>query len=71
MKNSSPRLTTDQQITLMAWAAACERVDQGILPSPGYPKLSAEDMSAALDVAITALQGLRRAFCDLRVAESP
>lgn len=56
-------------MTLMAWAAACERVDQGLMPSAGYPKLDSDEMSAALDVAIVALQGLRRAFCGVNSNE--
>lgn len=70
VKNSYTRLTADQQMTLMAWAAACERVDQGLMPSPGYPKLNSDEMSAAMDVAIAALEGLRRAFCRPSGSES-
>lgn len=46
-------------IALLAWEAACERLRKVLLPPPGYPVVTAEELEAAFANATERLETLR------------
>ena len=60
MPQNNPRLTLDQKVAVLAWQAACEKLQHFLRATPGYPDLSPDEVVAMLDTTESALLDLRR-----------
>ncbi|WP_140842561.1 hypothetical protein [Variovorax guangxiensis] len=59
-----PDLNLEQKAALLAWAAASERVNGGLIAFINDRMPSHEEMDHALNDAQSCLERLRKAFCD-------
>jgi len=58
-KIRSMAMTRRKATALLAWEAACERLRKALLPPPGYPVVTAEELDAAFANAAERLHTLR------------
>jgi len=63
-----PRSSDARTVAKLAWEAAWERLDNALLPPPGYPETTPEQLRECFRIAQERLDTLRNAYDIARVS---